>query len=236
MQFQEIPPAPRVIPEWYQRLELNPRLKRIWAFVLFFSLSISLLSFLTTRQLLFENLKRKSTTISGKVLALQSETFTFEIFIEEEEEDFHFVLTEPLPSGKILVSGETIQVFYVAQNPRASLSQFQEKRYALWIGICFLSTVLFGGGSLKNIREFFRRKEVYREGEPLRGLVKRWEKKSHFQEIQLEALRADLFKPLSTVCKLPLYVSPLPPETEIWVLAYQESLAYYWNPEKEFQS
>ncbi|MEK7486699.1 MAG: hypothetical protein AABZ60_20440 [Planctomycetota bacterium] len=230
--LEEIPLAPREIPEWYQRLELKPR--RAYSFLFFFCFlaCLGFFGYFTARQLSFEQLKQKSTLIKGKVIQVDLPQIRYEIFLETNEEDIHYILQEILtrpPSS--IQTGQSIEVYFVSEDPMKSVTKFSVIEYQSYILITFGLCVFFFFLIWRFGREYFRRTEAYQLGEPLKVTLVSWEEKSGKNRIRLKL--PEHFGTHEVSCWLPRYLTRIAIGSEVVGLQYNGCIAYYWTPEQE---
>lgn len=231
LRLDSIPPAPRAIPDWYIRLELKPRQRKFVMFFIAFLTTLGLFSFFTARQLSFELLKKKSQLLSGKVIQISGKSFQFEIFVETNENDFHYVLQEKnVPFPPSLKVGDVVSVYFVSSNPSRSVSQYSAIDYRLYILFSFPLSAFFFFIAISTGRMYFQRRDAYQQGEPIKAKITQWEEKSGKYQIRLQALEIE--EMLENDCWLPRYVNRVAPETEIKALYYNRCLAYYWTAEE----
>lgn len=231
LRLEEIPLAPREIPEWYQRLELKPRQTYGFLFFLCFLVCLGFFTYFTARQLSFEHLKQKSTLVKGKVIQVDLPQIRYEIFVETPEEDLHYVFQEiPIHPPSSLQNGQRIEVYFVSEDPMKSVTEFSTVEYQPHLGITFGFCLIFCFLFWRFGREYFRRKEAYQLGEPLIVTLVSWEENSGKNKIRLKP--PEHFGTEEVTCWLPRYVTRLASGTEVIGLHYNGSLAYYWTPEQ----
>lgn len=230
--LETIPLPPRAIPEWYQRLEIQPRRAYGILFFVCFLFTFGSFGYFTAQQFSFEHLKKRSTVVQGKIIQVNLPKIQYEIFLETETDDLHYLLQETLfRTPQILYPGQRIRVYFIADQPLKSVTEFSVIEYQTFIGISFGFSLFFFFGTWKFWREYFRRKEAYQLGEPLSLSLVAWDEKSGKYRIRLKA--PEHFGLQETVCWLPRYVTPVALGSEVLGLHYNGVLAYYWTPEQE---
>ena len=225
----QVPPAPRILPDWFKRLELKPRKRRFLLFSICFIITLGVFSYLTAKQISFEWLRSTSALVSAKVMKVSKDSFQYEIYLEEEE--LNYILTEKISGMEEKIKpGEKIEVYFLKSNPSKSLSEFSTIHYELFIAFSFLTCSVFILLAFYHGREYFRRKDSYELGEPVSAKIVSWDENSGSHAVKIRA--EEQLGVLHTVVKLPRYVSRVPVDSEVLALHYNGYLAYYWNAEE----